>query len=131
MKKNANKNFRFNADTIHVTEEKGVLMVSFADSDSKTPKYLILERALHPKQQDIDLGHNEVYLELNTQGLCGYGMLKSIHIDKDKILFTLNDKGFKSIFLNEIIVEAGFSLFPKLNDSLTRLVEGTIATIDA
>lgn len=53
-----------------------VAMVGFADDQFDTKNYILLQRALHPDNSDVELGHDAIHVTISDQNCSGYGGVK-------------------------------------------------------
>jgi hypothetical protein len=71
---------KFIAHCVTCQNENGVALVGFADDEFNTTSYLLLQRTLEPDEQDIQLGQDQIHVELNSPSQSGYGGIEAIHV---------------------------------------------------
>jgi hypothetical protein len=81
---------KFHASRITCQVEDGVAVLGFADDDTHTTQYLLLQRTLEPDQQDRKLGMDQVHLELNSQIKSAYGTVEEAQLRKHGVVFRLD-----------------------------------------
>ncbi len=81
--------FNLKVRSLTVAKQDGVLMAGFSDDAAAPANWLILQRTLNPDEQDVQLGQDQVHLELNSQRRSCYGGVERVEFDPDKIVFSL------------------------------------------
>lgn len=103
------------ADIATVVEEGGAWLLGFVESDRTPIRYLQLQRQDRYDDQDVALGFNQAYIELNDQLWSCYGGLNEIHVAGNVIRFLLNPKGTHELggITKVIVTYAKGDNFPK------------------
>ena len=99
----------FKANFIRCQDQDGVVMVGFADDEFNTTEYLLLQRTLEPDQQDCELGHDAIHVELDSPERSGYGGVKLIRLDGSTVRVELNEKIGRELGASAIEVELSAS----------------------
>lgn len=84
---------QFTAQDIYVHyDSNGVLIVGFSSgfNEQEDKKYFMIQDALEYDRQDIQLGTDTYYIELNNQAKGLYGGVENLTIERDLISFELN-----------------------------------------
>ena len=67
----------FTAKMAYASKEEGYYMVGFADDEYETKEYILLQKAFEFDEQDIALGMDGEYVEINGQENAGYKCCRS------------------------------------------------------
>jgi hypothetical protein len=69
---------------------EALYVVAFADSPSDPSRYLLLQRAAEPDEQDIALGHGTYHVEWCDQGRSTYGGIEAFFLSaaSARVVFT-------------------------------------------
>ena len=62
----------FTAKMVYASKEEGYYLVGFADDEYETKEYVLLQKAFDFDEQDITLGMDGEYIEINGQENSGY-----------------------------------------------------------
>jgi len=104
-------------------DENGVLVIGFSgnSTDQGRPIYFMIQDSDEYDVQDKRLNMDTYYVEKNEQSMGGYGGVKEIKLDKNRIQFELDQKGKENLKEKNIEIEFGCSdeeftnLWKKLN----------------
>ena len=105
-------------------------MAAFRGADSH---YLLLTRALEHTQQDTELGHNQIHIELDDQLHSTYGGVAFGTFYPERLELALNNRGSGNV--GTTIIAVTFSLIPErlaqLREVIRLLFDGhrTFATV--
>jgi hypothetical protein len=86
----------------HPDDDDGAATAAFRAASGD---YVLLQRALEPDEQDIELGMAGVYLEVNEQGLAAYDGIGAATLTPTRLVLELNEEGAARIGAPEIIVD--------------------------
>ena len=92
--------------------EDGAATLGFADDKHETTTYVLIQRDLEPSTQDIALGHDKPYLEVDDQKHSGYGAIKSVTLAGNGLTLYLFPEGAKRLSVDGII-EVSFKVSKK------------------
>lgn len=81
---------QFIAKTAHASEEDGCYTVGFADDEFDHIHFVLLQRASEFDAQDIELGMDGEYIEIDDQANSAYKLVESAIFDRS--LFCINLK---------------------------------------
>lgn len=90
--------YQIAAKTISIDEDEYSLTVGFLDDGAEPQRYVLLQKALEPDEQDRKLGMDVTHIEIEDQIRSGYGGIASVVFKDGRLLINLNEKGKK--FLN-------------------------------
>lgn len=107
-------------------EDNGVIVVGFADDDFSPREYLLLQRTLEPDEQDIELGHDLVHIELDNQRQSVYGGLELVQLSANEIRFEFNSEASLTLGVSEIVIDFSQAIVDRdhLKSSLSIVVDG-------
>jgi hypothetical protein len=81
----------FHSELVDVSRKNwGWLIVWSVDADLAAERYLMLQRADKPTEQDIRLGMIGVYIEFCGQGRSWYGHIDSFELRRDRVCAQLD-----------------------------------------
>lgn len=79
----------FTAGFVHASEENGTRMAGAADDRFDTDRYMLFMQTLEPTAQDVRLGHDQVYVEIDRQGHSGYGGVAGVTLSNERLTLKL------------------------------------------
>ena len=82
----------FHAGFVSIEEMPDFLQVGFADRETGTQNYLMLQRAREFDDQDRCTGMAEVYVERNDQGCSGYGGMSQFELFPDRVRVRFDER---------------------------------------
>ncbi len=82
-------NFEVKSINVSTNQDDGYKMIAIADQEENIENYIILQRALHFDEQDVELGMDSYYFEYNDQSCSGYGICKEVILSADQLKFVL------------------------------------------
>ena len=124
------KKFLLKAKAVSADDMDDHWFVGFADSESNTAHYLQLQRAFKDDEQDIKLGMNTYYLEIDDQILSCYGGIERFNLHRDRASIIFSSKGkmkLQGIETAEISFQIDDKKFAQLRDRLSKVFSGTTA----
>jgi len=117
----------FNAACVSIDEDSEAWLVGFADAEFNPRRYLLLQRAKSPQDQDIALGLDGYHVEVDDQGKSRYGGIRSFELFPDHVIVEFDDEAL-SVFGGEKAIVVEFALrqqqLDQLRDSLARIFKG-------
>lgn len=120
--------FSLNAKAVAVEDMDDYWLVGFADDEAEPPHYLQLQRGFKDSDQDIRLGMNTYYIEIDDQGSSCYGGIERFELRRDQALIKFSSQGkakLNGIESAEITFKAGNEKFNQLRDRLSKIFAGT------
>lgn len=101
-------------------------LVNESDDCPDSIEYFVVERAKKFDAQDVQLGMNTYYCELNGQAQSGYGLIRDFVLARDHAVVTLTSKVAEH--LNTPHLRISFSLtdedFGRIHVALGRVFDG-------
>jgi hypothetical protein len=118
----------FHADFIDASHEDwGWKIVWSVDADLEAERYLTLQRADVPTEQDIQFGMVGVYIECCGQGWSWYGHIVSFELCRDRVRVQLDSEAAQRMH-DDGRIEATFMLsderFAELRSALSQIFQG-------
>jgi hypothetical protein len=93
----------FEAKSINIAEEYGVIVVGLVDDESSPSRYVLLQRTLSPDEQDRELGHDRVHLQVNSESKSGYGDVEEAVLSRDRLSLRFNQETARRIGIDDAI----------------------------
>lgn len=120
--------------TFAAYEDRGSFaVVSLADDEADPRDYLIFQSAYEFTQRDIRLGMNTVHLERNDQIWSGYGGLRLITLNRERLTLELDEHGAEfmdgTAFMR-VDLDLSFTDYKKLCVGLRACFAGTPFFVD-
>ncbi|KVD61197.1 hypothetical protein WI87_10830 [Burkholderia ubonensis] len=81
--------FEFVANDVTYTFKDGVHVLGLVDSANEPQDYVILQRGTEFDEQDRELGQDTYYMEVCTDGVAGYGGVKSVSLHAGTLIIDL------------------------------------------
>jgi hypothetical protein len=78
-------------------------VLSFADDQMHPQQYLILQMTNSPSQQDLQLGHGGVHIDLGGHALNGYGLITNILMTAEGLVLTIDRNAAREAGIDEKI----------------------------
>ena len=75
----------FNSQIVTWQLEEDFWLLGFADHEFETKEYLMLQRAFEFDENDVELGLNSYYFEINDQGCSSYGGIERFDVWSDRV----------------------------------------------
>ena len=72
-------------------------MVGFADQQYETQTYVLLQRTLHPSEQDKAMGQDGVHIMVNDPSRSVYGGIKRIELLQDEVVIGLDPEAKSTV----------------------------------
>jgi hypothetical protein len=118
----------FHAPVISVSRKDWGWMVAWSlDEDLAAERYLVLQRADEPTEQDIRLGMTGVYIECCGQGWSWYGHIVSFELLSDRVCVQLDSEAAQRV-RDDGRIEVTFDLsserFAELRSALSQIFNG-------
>jgi len=107
---------------ITITRNDGILIIVFLDEWEQ--KYFMIQDVLTMyNEQDIKLGMNTYYIEINDQILSTYGGILGIKMDTQGVVFMLDATGRRGLKKHEITIDFVVSKekYIELKEALSQL----------
>ena len=100
-------------------------MISFGVDAENPQKYLILQRTLFPDEQDIYLGLDGYYLEINDQSNSGYSVCDKVILKDNSLTFYFN----KKFEVDNLVLDLSETFYDKenLNEYLFYILKDVLA----
>lgn len=115
-------NFELTAKSVSLHEEDGTLVFAFSDDEPGGTRYVMLQHALCPEEQDIQLGLDGLYIERDDQkNGCYHGVHAIKRID-DHIEIDLTEHGMQKLGVDKIIITPT-PWTPIIDQGLSRLMD--------
>jgi hypothetical protein len=121
-------NIYFQASKISADIDPDYWIVGFADLESDTDQYLLLQRAKVIEQQDIDLGHAIYHVEVNDQSCSCYGGIERAMLWRNRIEIAFAPQvsaAMKKIMTVVVKFDVDNFEFSTLNNQLAFIFSGT------
>ena len=83
---------KFHATCINSQVADGVALLALADDELNPSQYILLQRTLEPDQQDRNLGHDKVHIELNSQVQSTYCDVEQAQVQRGRIVLQIDAK---------------------------------------
>lgn len=93
----------FEAKGISISEEYGVIVVGLVDDESSPSQYVLLQRTLCPDEQDRELGHDRVHLQVNSESKSGYVDVEEAVLSRERLSLRFNQETAKIIGIDDAI----------------------------
>jgi hypothetical protein len=123
----------FNAACVAMEEDSDRWLVGFADAEFNTQRYLTLQRGKSPEPQDVKLGLDGYYVEVDDQSSSCYGGIKCFELFQDRAVVEFENNKLSALGDEKVLV-VGFALrqrqLDQLRDCLTRIFEGYDCFVD-
>ena len=123
----------FYAACVSIDEDSDAWLVGFADAEFNAGRYLLLQRAKSPQEQDIALGLDGYHVEVDDQSQSRYGGIRSFELFPDHVAVEFDDDAL-SDFGDEKGIVIEFSLrqrqLDQLRDGLARIFKGYDCFLD-
>lgn len=101
------------ADEVATTSgDDGVLVVGFAGTSAGGDFSMILMRNVDPGPtgQDVALGHDTYYVEIDDQSRGGYGGIAAAELSRDRLTITFDETGQHRLGLGDDTIDIAFEL---------------------
>ena len=90
-------------------QDDGLLqMAGLANDQFKTKQYLLLQKTVHPSDQDRRLGQDQVHITLNDQEHSTYGGIVQVLLNRDSLALRLIPKASHELGTQEDLM-VGFA----------------------
>ncbi len=111
----------FKADEIFADyDENGLLIIAFSGKTENESIYLMIQDAFDRNdEQEIELGMNTFYIEINDQSKSGYGGISEIELCKNLLSIKLNETGKKNLKVENKRINIGINISEKEFVNLT------------
>lgn len=83
----------FKATFSHVEDDEWSWFAGLADSQYNTKYYVSFQRSKEVTEDDIDLGMDQSYVEINDQKWGGYGLLEKVVLRERTLTLFFNESG--------------------------------------
>jgi len=93
----------FTAHYVACQIRDNVALLGFADDQSNTTQYVLLQRDLEPSHQDRELGHDNFHIEINGQQYSGYGGIASARLQGSRLVLQLDPQTAADISVDNVI----------------------------
>ena len=88
-------------------------MLAFSDSESEPTEFVLFTRNSNPSRQDIDLGQDQLHIELNDQLYSGYVDVEHCVLSRNRLVVQLAEMDSPQLNVDgEIVIQ----LNPAMND---------------
>ena len=104
-------------------DENNVFIIGFFNSE--TNDYFMIQDCLNYDEQDIQLGMNSYYIELNDQSNGGYGGIKNFELTRRNLKIDLDELGIKHLKHNSILIsfDCTHEEYKSLGESLEKVLK--------
>lgn len=111
----------FKADNLFADyDENDILIIAFSGKIKNEDAYLIIQDAYDRNdEQEIELGMNTFYIEINDQSTSGYGGIKEIKLYKNLLSINLDKTGMANLNLENNKIEIELELDENKFENLT------------
>ena len=82
---------------IYCQDTDDIVLIIFSERDTPPTHYVMLQQAMHPRQQDIKLGQDKVYIEIDDQLRSCYGGVKSVGASSSAVVIYTDDAAAKCL----------------------------------
>ncbi|HEX8954919.1 MAG TPA: Imm10 family immunity protein [Burkholderiaceae bacterium] len=82
---------------VHIEDDGEILTMGFSDDQFAPRKYVLLQKALKPDEQERKLGLDKIHIEVQDQGRSGYGGVSSIRYSPSRLLIELSEAARKCL----------------------------------
>jgi hypothetical protein len=109
-------------------EDDSFYMVGLADDADDPVDYIMIQRTLDPDPQDVELGLDQVYIELRDEDHSCYGGVKSVTLNPDSCVFSLTPEGVEDLGVGPVFTVRFDPANPKfelVKKYLALIYEGT------
>ena len=88
---------RFKAENFSLSGDEYSSMAAFGDEPRQPKNYVLLQRIVNPSQEDIELGHDQVHIEINGQERSEYGAIETCLLQDEELRIMLNEDSAKRL----------------------------------
>lgn len=124
---------RFKADCVSIEEDSEQWLVGFADAEFNAGRYLLLQRAKSPPDEDVALGLDGYHVEVDDPSRSCHGGISSFELFPDRAVVAF-DEETAAVFDDEAGLVVEFALRPKqldqLRDALAKVFDGDECFLD-
>ncbi len=120
--------YSLNAKAVAVEDMDDFWLVGFADDEAEPTHYLQLQRSFKDSEQDIRLGMNTYYVEIDDQSSSCYGGVEQFELGKNRALikFSFHSKrNLNGIDSAELTFDVNNEKLSQLRDRLSKIFAGT------
>jgi hypothetical protein len=96
-------NFELVAKSVSLCEDDETLVLAFGDDEPGVARYLMLQHALSPQEQDIQLGLDGLYIECDDHKYGCYAGVQAIRRIHNRIEIELTGHGMRKLCADKII----------------------------
>ncbi|KUP20448.1 Imm10 family immunity protein [Paenibacillus sp. DMB5] len=89
-------------------DENDVLMIGFADDQYEPQEYILLQKTLHPDEQDLALGFDKIHITYNDESQSQYGGIEKVLLKPDSIEISLDEEAVEALDCEEAVVRVNF-----------------------
>jgi hypothetical protein len=123
----------FTAASVSIEEDEDLWRVGFADAEFNPRRYLVLQRAKAPDDDDAELGLDGYSVELNDPANACYGGVELFELARDHATVAFEDGALPGFGDNATVV-VRFALrgrqYDQLRGCLARIFDGEACFID-
>jgi hypothetical protein len=81
---------KLHASCISCDQTEGTATLGFADDELNPSQYVLLQKTLEPDQQDKELGHDGLYVEISSQAHSAYAALAQARLEEGRLVLRLD-----------------------------------------
>jgi len=81
----------FEGKHVSLNSDEHSLMAAIADNKRQPTAYILFQRSVAPSQQDVELGHDQVHLEIGEQNRARYGGIERCVLSNKELRVKLKD----------------------------------------
>ncbi|GIW82863.1 MAG: hypothetical protein KatS3mg105_4670 [Gemmatales bacterium] len=125
---------RFTATCVTCQTQDDVAMLGFADDEFNTSQYVLLQKDLEPSQEDLELGHDRPYIEIDDQRYSRYGGVVKAQLKENQLVLKLDPQAAADMSVDDTI-EISFRVpmerLKEISSQLRLLLGNDIVQVDA
>lgn len=88
--------------------ENDVLMIGFADDQYDPQEYILLQKTMHPDEQDLALGFDKIHITYRDESQSQYGGIEKVLLKPDSIEFCLDETAAEVLECETALVRVHF-----------------------
>lgn len=89
-------------------DENDVLMIGFADDQFEPQEYILLQKTMHPDEQDLALGFDKIHITYNDESQSQYGGIEKVLLKAGSIEIYLDEEAVEALDCEASAVRVNF-----------------------
>jgi hypothetical protein len=114
---------KFTSNFAYANIEENVITVGFADNEFETKEYILLQKNISPDKQEIELGHDKIYIEYKDQLYSNYGGIEEIVLNNKNIKIRIDDKTSNILKVTVYNIEFNINNLDTIRDYLKKMLK--------